>query len=159
MREWWISREVNERRLMSVAGILLGLIVLSQLISSPLKTARLEARESYDASVRELSIVRSELRGLQLISGDDGPALILTADALRNAATQLALERGLKVSRIQTRVDGKIVVSLEAADPRLVFAWLQEVELRLGASVSRFTANQGTDGMIQASVDLQGAGS
>ena len=158
MREWWISREMNERRLMVLAGMLLGLIVFSQVILSPLKTARFEARENYQSSARALSIVRSELGALQMVSGDDGPALIMSADALRSAATQLALERGLKVSRLQTRVDGKIVISLEAADPRFVFAWLQEVELKLGASVSRFTANQGANGMIQASVDLQGAG-
>ncbi len=156
MSDWWSSLEANERRLIFIAGGLLGLILLAQLIVTPVRQASVEAQQDYETSVRTLSIVRSEIGQIQSAGMEtrDGP--VLSADTLRSAATGLALERGLGVSRIQARGDGKIVVSLEAADPRLVFAWLQDVQTQLGAGINRISAAQGEGGTIQVIVDLQG---
>ncbi len=156
MMNWWRGREDNERRLMLVAGALLGILVIVQMLVTPLRAGNDTDKSGFESSVRSLRVVRTELGAAKLLVADEQNGNSLNTDTLRSATTGLALERGLSVSRIQTGIDGKVTVSLEDADPRLVYAWLADVESKIGASIMRVSIARGQSGLIQVVVDFKG---
>ena len=159
MTDWWAGLAMRERVLVMTAAALPVLFVLWQFVLLPSFAAQDRARADLLQAQTVLTRVQ-EAYGRQRANHEGVPAnlAVTSPDALKAQVTNAASDKGLAISRLQTGADGSISLLFVNADPRLFFFWLEEVETRLGARVSRLTIEQAGGGNIRANVDFEGAG-
>ncbi|MEO0983616.1 MAG: type II secretion system protein GspM [Pseudomonadota bacterium] len=159
MMEWWRAREPREQALIAVAGFLTALVVLFQGVLAPLSSANTRAEDRHLRAAESLDDVRAGLLAVNASSGTANPASA-PADGLdfRTAVTTLARARGLQISRLQSGEGGGLTVTMDDADPRLLFAWLLQIQARPGGDVRAATITQRGGGAVRATVEFEGVG-
>ena len=153
MMDYWEGRSMRERVLIVVAGALVTILLLNILVVKPLRTARAEAAASVAIAARTLDAVSASGPGAQ--SAGASNALALNGENLRAQLVELAAQRGLAVSRLQTSDKGAIIIQFDQASAPQLFAWLEAAERQTGArpaEVSIFAESQ--DG-VRASFEFR----
>lgn len=156
MKTWWQGMVPREQALVAIAGGLTVLVICWQFLFVPLRDAHAAAKRDMQASAQTLTVLQ-EAYQVQRIGGAvaTSNANILTPDAFKAAVTQLATEKGLSISRLQTgRADG-VGIIFEDTDPRLVFFWINDIETRLGGRVSRLTMEQAGQTGVRVNVEIE----
>ncbi|MBR9835535.1 MAG: type II secretion system protein M [Alphaproteobacteria bacterium] len=159
IKTWWGGLAQRERLLISIAGILLGLVIIWQFIFVPARRAHGDAVLQLQTSSQMLSRLQEEYMELRAVGGLDTVPTerqTVTAEAFKTSVTRAATDKGLSITRLQGGDGSNVGLVFERADPRLVFVWLEEVESRLGGQVTRLTMEQVDAGAVRVSVDIEG---
>ncbi|MEM8617881.1 MAG: hypothetical protein AAGF20_13220, partial [Pseudomonadota bacterium] len=68
-------------------------------------------------------------------------------------------DAGLAIARLQgSNTNDQVGLVFEAVDPRLVFYWLDDIERRLGAEVTRLSMDPAGGGRVRVSVEIRAGG-
>jgi len=154
--DWWNSREPRERILLFTLAGLIALMTLIYGVWQPLVAARSNAVlavETASADARAFNAGLSRLTGARVSSGQD-PAL--DVDGFRVSLTQSARAAGLTIERLQNGQEGTVQITFADADPKLLFAWLVNMQQEPGGAVTSASMS-GQHDRVQAVIELQGA--
>ncbi|MEL7130171.1 MAG: type II secretion system protein M [Pseudomonadota bacterium] len=158
IQDWWQGREPRERVLIGVAGVLTVLVAIVFGVFQPLVKAKGDARQQLANAQLDMALVQ---RGVQNMSGSlssgDGPRPAEDADQFRTSLTRSARENGLSIARLQSGPDGSLQITLDDADPKKLFAWLQTMNSEAGGHVLSASMSSRQGERVQAVIELQGA--
>ena len=161
MRDWWSGMAPRERLLIAVAGALTAVILFWQFVFVPTINARAEARASLGDADRALAQIqeaymrkRAQGSAQSSVAGADAVSI----EAFKAAITGSAGDVGLAIARLQGNDARSVRLVFENADPRLVFVWLEDVQAKHSAQVTRFNMEQAGGGLVRVNVDLIAGG-
>ena len=154
----WEARSPRERLLLLDALVLAISLIANLLVVSPLRQARADAFANLSVSSRTLDALSVALPD---VSSEEGSraAAVLPAEQLRSRLVDIATEKGISVSRLQTGQDGEIVIHFDSATAPLIFSWLSQAENETGAKPQHVSIFSGQDGAVRASFEFRGGGS
>lgn len=151
---WWAGRTDRERWLLGGLGAVMAALVAWYGVWTPLQAWSRDAQDRLAlaaSGVAEAEAAAQEIsRFRQMRGGRTGPA---AAAVSRSAATA-----GLVLAKNEPAPDGGLTVWIEAAPPKVLFAWLASVRSDLGLGV-RSLETQAGEGGVQARIAFEGAGS
>jgi type II secretory pathway component PulM len=78
-------------------------------------------------------------------------------DQLKAEITQSAREKGLEISRLQDTA-GRVGLTIDRGDPRLVFFWLEDIETRFGTKIARLNLEQAGGDRVRVTVEFERKG-
>lgn len=156
--DWWNNTSPRERGLISVAGVLSGLLFSWLLVFSPALQARSDAEQQLNLGENRLEKLESALqikrvRSLTL-TGEEYKTDKLIAP-LKATLTSTAAGLGLTVSRIQGGNDEGVGVFIDEADPRLLYFWIDDLERNYSATITRLTVEQIGGNLVKARIELE----
>lgn len=157
MKTWWTGLAQRERLLIGIAAAMTVIVVIWQFMLVPAAAARAEAKaslEQADTTLARLQEAYARKRATGYSQAATSNVSSLTGDAFKTAVTTAASEKGLSISRIQGGNENTIGLVFEDSDPRFIFFWLEDVETRLGGTVSRLVMEQSGGGRVRVSVDV-----
>ena len=159
MSAWWAGLSLRERGLVLGAGGITLLVLLWQLLLVPLMDWRGAAEQRSLTAQRDLQTLheayfkeRAE-RGIIVVDSEKPAAL--TGEAFKSEVVRLASENGLSITRLQGDGPNVIGITINVADPRIVFLWLQEVELGAGGAVTRMVLESVEDELVRVNIDFE----
>jgi type II secretory pathway component PulM len=153
MMQFWSSRSHRERLLIGAAGVIAVLLFFSTSVVRPLRAAHADASAKLVEAASTMELVERAVQTKQTgasVRGDWSDA------QLRTALVELAANRAIEISRLQTRDDGNIIFQIESVAAPLVFAWLIEAEQKLGVEPVRASMSQDGSGTVRVSVEFDG---
>lgn len=156
MMDYWTTRSVRERLLILLAGFLVAALLLNVLVIRPLRAAKEEAATSLAVASRTLDAVSAARPAGQSAAASVGA---VSGGDLRARLVDLATQRGLAVSRLQTGEQGAIVIQFDQAGTQVLFAWLDAAEQQLGARPARASVFAEASGTVRASFEFRGGAS
>lgn len=159
MKTWWTELAPRERLLVMIAAGLTALAVIWQFVLVPAVGARDAARERAELASRDLTRLQHafmEKRAGGAVSANLPGQSQLSPEGFKSAVTGAASDKGLSIARLQSGEGAEIGLVLEPSDPRLIFAWLEEVETRHGGRITRLTMEQAGGGAVRMTVDIEG---
>jgi general secretion pathway protein M len=157
MTEYWASRSLRERSLILLAGALIAVLLLNLLMIRPLLAAKAEAVTSVALASRTLDAVSAARPGSN--SGAGQVTLTVAGEDLRSRLVDLAAQRGLAVSRLQSNERGAIIIQFDQASAQVLFAWLESAERQLGATPAEASVFAEASGAVRASFEFRGGAS
>lgn len=160
MSAWWAGLDSREKRLIQIAIGLTIIVIFWQFALNPALQARADARTNWaEADLRLAQLqegyIAKRARGGVRARQTTQPSY--TGDAFKMAVTRSATDKGLAIARLQGSGEETVGLVFEAADPRFIFFWLDDVENRLGGQISRLSIEQAGNGRVRARVDVQAA--
>lgn len=161
MSSWWQNMAPRERLLIGVAGLLTAIVVIWQFVFVPTMTARAEARANLDEADRVLSQIQENYvlkraQGAASASAVSGNSASI--DDFKSAVTGSAGDIGLAIARLQGDDTANVRLIFENSDPRLIFLWLEDIQAKHSAQVTRFNMEQAGNGLVRVNVDLVAGG-
>jgi general secretion pathway protein M len=162
MMAWWKTMAPRERLLIAIAGILSVIIIGWQFVLVPSVAAHAEAEMRLNEADRTLAQIQ-ERYGLQRALGSAASTNARPTSAniedFKAAVTGAAGDVGLAIARLQGNDTSSVRLLFENVDPRLIFVWLESVQVNHSGQVTRFNMEQSGGGLVRASVDLAPGGS
>lgn len=161
MNQWWQNMAPRERLLIGVAGLLTVIVVTWQFIFVPTVAARAEARASLDEADRVLSQMQENYVFKRAQGAANANAARSTSGNIEDfkaAVTGSAGDIGLAIARLQGNDSTSVRLVFENSDPRLVFLWLEDIQAKHSAQVTRFNMEQAGNGLVRVNVDLVAGG-
>lgn len=150
MQNYWNSLTSREQLLVSVAGLLAGLVILYFIALRPLQAHSADSERALLAAQNTLRTV--QLRVAQLEATEDSAA-DRQGDgevvSLRVAVSQAARSTGVSISRLQPSEDGTLTVWVDSTESTTLFRWLQTLAQDRGVGPSNvlLQKNSGGDGL------------
>jgi len=157
MMEYWASRSPRERVLILLAGALIAALLLNVLMIRPLRAAKAEAASSVAVASRTLDAVSAARPDARTGAGQ--VTLTVAGEDLRSRLVDLATQRGLAVSRLQSNERGAIIIQFDQASAQVLFAWLEAAERQLGAMPAEASIFAEASGTVRASFEFRGGAS
>lgn len=159
MKAWWLSLVLRERILIALAGSLTSLVVLFQFVLSPMLNYRTELRAELERVSRDLERVETAYMRKRAMGGAMQPSsgMGISVDQLKAEITQSAREKGLEISRLQDTA-GRVGLTIDRGDPRLVFFWLEDIETRFGTKIARLNLEQAGGDRVRVTVEFERKG-
>ena len=157
MSHWWQGLAPRERGLIGIAIVLTVAIVFWQFVFVPTINARAEARASLDDADRILARIQENYvmkRAQGAASAANLSATATNIEDFKAAVTGSAGDIGLAIARLQGNDATSVRLVFENSDPRLVFLWLEDIQAKHSAQVSRFNMEQAGNGLVRVNVDL-----
>lgn len=148
---WWRERSLREQRLLLVMAALLAVTILWLGIYRPLQAGLSTSRERHQEAVVRLGEVRAQAEALR-----GGGATRLPAP-LADVVTQSASQAGFANATVAPQGDRRVALSISAARPGPVLAWLASLEAR-GVVVERLVARANADPTLTIDATLSGGG-
>jgi len=149
---WWETRTVRERRLFGVAGALAALVLAWLLIIRPIDLLRESTKARHDSAVIALGRVESRLTEIENFAANPSTPVqgrisdIVMAEAVRvGFSTAQAEPIGTNGAR----------VIIGAARPQTFFAWVVDLESRLGLDVDALMARPNADETLSVDVTFR----
>lgn len=157
MMEVWSTRSSRERLLIVLAGLLVVALLANVLVVRPLRAAKKSAEASLAVASRTLDAVVS----VRPVEGTEAGLLVpsVSGEDLRAHLVDLASERGLSVSRLQSNERGAIIIQFDQASVQTLFAWLETAERQLGARPTQASVFADSSGTVRASFEFRGGAS
>lgn len=157
MMAWWDNMAPRERMLVVIAAILTALVIAWQFVMVPSMSARAEARANLEQADRSVSQIQ-ESYFLKRAQGVAAASIVRSSsgniDEFKAAITGAAGDVGLAIARLQGDDSSSVRLVFESVDPRMVFVWLEDVQAKHGAQVTRFNMEQAGGGLVRVNVDL-----
>jgi general secretion pathway protein M len=148
MSAWWNDLSARERMLVSVAGLLAGVLLLTLLIIRPLaawsSAADRKATQARDAY--ELTATAAAVAGSNSTNETAG------ASPLRQSVISTAGSAGIELVRIGSVSEARIEIQTAPADADLMFTWLGDLERHHGVSVVFADMTRGDAGRVNAQI-------
>ncbi len=159
MKAWWLSLVLRERVLIALAGSLTSLVVLFQFVLSPMLNYRTELCAELERVSRDLERVETAYMRKRAMGGAMQPSsgMGISVDQLKAEITQSAREKGLEISRLQDTA-GRVGLTIDRGDPRLVFFWLEDIETRFGTKIARLNLEQAGGDRVRVTVEFERKG-
>jgi len=157
MIEFWSTRSVRERLLILLAGVLAAVLLTNLLVVRPLRAAKESSEASLAVASRTLDAV-SAIRLAASAAPAPGAPSVAGVD-LRSSLVDLAAERGISVSRLQSNESGAIIIQFDQVAAQSLFAWLEAAERQLGAEPAQASIFTDTGGTVRASFEFRGGAS
>lgn len=153
MIEFWSARSLRERLLILFAGLLVAVLFTNLLVVRPLRAAKESAEASLAVASRTLDAVSA---ARQATAAGPAPTVpgIVGAD-LRSSLVDLAAQRGISVSRLQSNESGAIIIQFDQVVSQPLFAWLEAVERQLGAQPVQVSLFANAGGTVRASFEFR----
>ena len=161
MSNWWQNMAPRERLLIGIAAVLTVIIVAWQFIYVPTMSARDEARANLDEADRVLSEIQENYvckRAQGAANASNARATSGNIEDFKAAATGSAGDIGLASARLQGNDTTSVRLVFENSDPRLVFLWLEDIQAKHSAQITRFNMEQAGNGLVRVNVDLVSGG-
>ena len=124
MTEFWNKLSERERALVSVAGVLALILILSIGIVSPLKNWREEA--GVDAR-RAQNLYRLVAEAAAQGGGGGKNVDEVSSGPIRNIITVSAQQNGVQLDFVNARQDGAVETNISDADPATLFNWIRRL--------------------------------
>jgi len=161
MSNWWQNMAPRERLLIAIAGVLTLLIVGWQFVFVPTVSARAEARANLDQADRTLAEIQESYvfkRARGAASAVDAQSSIGNIEQFKAAVTGSAGDMGLAIARLQGNDTTSVRLVFENSDPRMIFLWLEDIQAKHSAQITRFNMEQAGSGLVRVNVDLVAGG-
>ncbi|MEM7328909.1 MAG: type II secretion system protein GspM [Pseudomonadota bacterium] len=161
MSQWWQNMAPRERLLIGIAVILTVLIIAWQFVFVPTMNARAEARANLDEADRVLSQIQENYvlkRAQGAANANNARITSGNIEDFKAAVTGSAGDIGLAIARLQGNDTSSVRLVFENSDPRLVFLWLEDIQAKHSAQVTRFNMEQAGNGLVRVNVDLVAGG-
>jgi len=160
MKQWWLSLQPRERRLVGGGGVLLALLALYTLVWEPYASER-EALEQRVAAQRELlTWMEQAAQEVRALRGSAAPVADTSGQSLLALVDSTAKAQGLgkTVTRVQPEGTGSVRVWLEQAPFDRMLVWLDTLTGKYGIRVGGVVAERtDTPGLANARVVLEAA--
>ncbi|MEL7041978.1 MAG: type II secretion system protein GspM [Pseudomonadota bacterium] len=161
MRAWWATMAPRERVLIAVAAVLTLIVVGWQFMLVPSVAARAEAQANLDEADRAVAQIQESYvlkRAQGVVAASNARPTSASLDDFKAAVTGAAGDFGLAIARLQGNDTSNIRLVFDNADPRLIFLWLEDVQAKHSAQITRFNMEQAGSGMVRVNVDLVAGG-
>ena len=156
MNAWWNTRSPREKALLGIAGLLLAVAAIWQLVLQPaihtLDRAKLNHEKGTQTLARLDRIEALIQQGQTLHPVITAPAT-QDAAALQAQAAQMARQAELSVETPPAS-QSSFQVRLTGITSPVFFQWVEQVETGLGVTVSAATLKQNADGSMDASAEF-----
>jgi len=152
-RGWWNVRSVREKRLLLAMGALAAVALAWLLVIRPIDNARAAAKARHDHAVIALARVEARAAEVERLRAAPRPTVqgrivdIVGAEAVRVGFVSNQTE--------PVGADGVRIV-IPAVLPRAFFAWVTDLETRLGLHVEALTARPNADQTLSVDVTFRG---
>lgn len=146
MTLWWEARTLRERWLVAAMLVLAAIVLGWLLVVRPLSDALDAAKMRHGAAAAALAEARARARP----AGSSGPAAAGPADTI---VTRAAAAAGFPGARVTPEGPGRALVSLDAARPQALFAWVAQMEQQ-GLVVERLRLQANPDRTLAAEMTL-----
>lgn len=157
MTGWWHTRSPREKLLLMIAGSILAIALIWQLVVRPSVYTLDRAKLKHEASVQTLArldrIESLKQQGeviLPIIETQTG----LDSNALLSQAERMASESGLLISASETVSPTSFKITLSAVAAPAYFQWVEQVETGLGVSTHTASLTQNADGSMDADTEF-----
>lgn len=157
MIQWWQNIAPRERLLIAIAGVLTAIIVGWQFVLVPTMSARAEAEARLDDADRTLAQIQENYvlkRAQGAANASQAQSASGNIEEFKAAVTGSASDMGLAIARLQGNDTTSVRLVFENSDPRLVFLWLEDIQAKHSAQVTRFNMEQAGNGLVRVNVDL-----
>ena len=161
MSNWWQGLAPREKALIGTAVVLTVVIVLWQFVFVPTMSARAEARANLDDADRVLARIQENYimkRAQGAASATNLAATVSNIEDFKAAVTGSAGDIGLAIARLQGNDATSVRLVFENSDPRMIFLWLEDIQAKHSAQVTRFNMEQAGGGLVRVTVDLVAGG-
>lgn len=148
MSEWWHDLSARERLLLTVAGALVGVLLLSLGIFQPLVDWRAEAHRD----VRSARDAYELTAAAAAVSSSTSTPSAGTETPLRQAVLESAGAAGVELIRIGTETEGRLEIQVAPADGSEIFGWLGVLNSHYGVTVAFADITRGEAGKINPQV-------
>ena len=156
MNAWWSMRSAREKALLGIAGLLVAVAAVWQLVLQPaihtLQRAKLN-HQSATQTLARLDRIESFIQQGQTIHPAITAPATQDAAALQAQAAQMAQQSGLKVETVPVSQSTFQIRVTEATSPAF-FRWVEQVETGLGVRTSAASLKQNADGSMDASAEF-----
>ncbi|WP_299328429.1 type II secretion system protein M [Parasphingopyxis sp.] len=155
LKAWWAGLSTRERWLVGVAGGLAVIVLSWLLIVRPIDLMRESAKARHDAAVMALGRVEARVAAIENATASPPPSVsgrisdIVTAEAVRVGFTTTQTE--------PAGTDGVRVI-IAAVRPQTFFAWVADLETRMGLHVDALTARPNADETLSVDVTFRRGG-
>ncbi|MEM6535083.1 MAG: type II secretion system protein GspM [Pseudomonadota bacterium] len=160
--EWWTGLSVREKWLIGTAGALVAVLLFWQAILVPGLSWRADQKARMETAFRSMETLQrayfEERAAGEIIVVESEKRQVLTGEPFKAAIIQAATDGGLSISRLQTSGADTVSITVDRADPRIVFYWLQKVEIEAGAVITRMVMETSVDDQVRVSVDFESLG-
>lgn len=153
-KAWWRTRTVREQRLLLAAGGLAAIVLVWLLIVRPVDIALAEQKARHDRAVIALAQVEARIAAIDVARAAGGArpagrvADLISAEAARVGFTVIDTD--------PVGTDG-VRIAIAAVRPQTFFAWVGDLETRLGLGVEQLTARPNSDETLSVEVVFRGA--
>ena len=156
MSVWWSMRSAREKALLGIAGLLVAIAAIWQLVLQPaiqtLERAKLN-HESATQTLARLDRIESLIQQGHTIHPATTAPATQDAAALQAQAAHMAQQSGLTVETPAASQSTFKIVVTGATSPAF-FRWVEQVETGLGVKTSAATLKQNADGGMDASAEF-----
>ncbi|QLC23889.1 type II secretion system protein M [Parasphingopyxis algicola] len=152
---WWKTRTARERWLIGVAGGLAALVLSWLLIVRPIDLMRESAKARHYAAVIALGRVEARLDAIEMVAANPRTRV---PGRISDVVTAEAVRVGFNAARTEPAGTDGVRVIIGAARPQTFFAWVADLETRLGLDVDALTARPNADETLSVDVTFRRGG-
>lgn len=161
--DWWTGLSVREKWLIGTAGVMVAVLLFWQAVLVPGLSWRADQKARMETAFRSMETLQrayfEDRASGEIIVVESEKREALTGEAFKAAIIQAATDGGLSISRLQTSGPNLVSITIDRADPRIIFYWLQRVEIEAGAIIKRMVMESSVDDRVRVSLDFEAAGS
>lgn len=152
-RHWWSTRSAREKQLLLAAGGLAAVVLVWLLVIRPVNAALDGAKARHDNAV--LARARVEAR-LEQIEAARAGGVERPAGSVRDLVSAEAARVGFTVTQTEAVGTDGVRVAIGAVRPQTFFAWVADMESRLGLDIDALTARPNADQTLSVDVTFRG---
>ncbi len=149
LKAYWAARVPREKWLLGFAGLLALIVFAWLLVIRPLGAALDAAQARHDAAV--LMLGRVEARAAQVAAFDAAPPPALDGRVMDVVMAE-ALAAGFNTASPEGVGTDGVRIAIGAVRPQTFFAWVADLEDRLGLEVVSMTARPNSDETLSVDV-------
>lgn len=152
-RTWWKTRTLREQRLLLAAAGLAAIVLAWLIVIRPLSLWLDSAKARHDQAVIAVAQVENQLAAIdaaRAVSRQPLSGNIL--DVVQGEAVRV----GFNVTQTEAVGTDGVRVIIEAARPQAFFAWVSDLETRIGLNVETLTARPNADETLSVDVTFRG---
>ena len=153
--EAWRGRTPRERWLIGIMLALLAAMLAWLLILRPLGDMLEESKARHERAVAELAEARGQAAEIAALERRKLPRL---QGEIGFEVGRLAAQAGFQLTRLEPQGLDRAVLSIQAARPQALFAWLGAIETENGLIVERLSATANSDRTLAAELTLRARG-
>lgn len=161
MIAWWQNMAPRERLLIAIASGLTVIVVGWQFVFVPTMSSHAEARANLDEADRVLAQIQENYvfkRAQGAVSAASVQTGVGNIEQFKAAITGSAGDMGLAIARLQGNDTTSVRLVFENSDPRLIFLWLEDIQAKHSAQITRFNMEQAGSGLVRVNVDIVAGG-
>lgn len=152
---WWKTRTARERWLIGVAGGLAVLVLSWLLIVRPIDLMRESAKARHDAAVIALGRIDARLEAIEaVLANPRAPVSGRIGDVVMAEAVRV----GFNTAQTEPAGTDGVRVIIGAARAQTFFAWVADLETRLGLDIDALTVRPNADETLSADVTFRRGG-